>query len=54
MKIWNIGAISGGLAGIVGAWLSSEFNFSLLFIILIGALIGFGVGIISKLLKKRK
>jgi ABC-type enterochelin transport system permease subunit len=54
MKNWTIGAISGGLAGIAGAWLSSEYNFSLFLIILIGAIIGFAIGVISKLMKKKK
>jgi len=53
MKNWTIGAISGGLAGIAGAWLSSEYDFSLLSIVLIGALIGFGVGMLSKIIKKK-
>ena len=54
MKKWTIGAISGGLAGITGAWLSSEYNFSLLSIILIGAIIGLCVGVIFKLIKEKK
>jgi len=54
MKNWTIGAISGGLAGIAGAWLSSEYNFSLLLIIFIGAIIGLGIGVIPKLIKKKK
>ncbi len=54
MKNWTIGAISGGLAGMAGAWLSSEYNFSLLFLIFIGAIIGFGVGIIPKVIKRKK
>jgi uncharacterized membrane protein YjjB (DUF3815 family) len=53
MKNWTIGAISGGLAGLVGALLISEYNFSLLFVILIGAIIGFCVGLLAKLIKRR-
>lgn len=54
MKNWTIGAISGGLAGVVGAWLISDYDFSLLFVILIGAIIGVCVGTIAKFVKKKK
>lgn len=53
-KNWEIGAISGGLAGVVVAWLASDYNFSLLSLIFIGAIIGVCVGMISKLIKKKK
>jgi len=53
-KSWEIGAISGGLAGIVGAWLASDYDFSLLSLILIGAVIGICIGVISKLIKRKK
>ncbi len=49
-----IGAISGGIAGAVGAWLVSDYDFSLLFVILIGAVIGICVGIVSNLFKKKR
>lgn len=52
MKNWMIGAISGGLAGLVGALLISEYDFSLLFVILIGAIIGLCIGFLNKLIKK--
>lgn len=54
MKNSTIGAISGGVAGTIGAWLASDYNFSLLAIVFIGALIGLGIGILSKLIKKKK
>jgi len=54
MKNWKIGAISGGFAGLVGAWLVSEYDFSLLVVIVIGALIGIGIGLIPKLIKRKK
>ncbi len=54
MKNWEIGAISGGLAGIVGAWLVSDYDFSLLSVVFIGAIIGVLVGIVVKLIKKKK
>ena len=53
VKSWKIGAISGGVAGLVGAWLVSEYDFSLLFVIIIGALIGLAIGLIPKLVKKK-
>ena len=37
----------------VGAWLVSEYDFSLLFVIIIGALIGLAIGLIPKLVKKK-
>ena len=49
-----IGAVSGGLAGVVGAWLISDYDFSLLSVVLIGAVIGFCVGVVSNLFKKKK
>lgn len=54
MKNWMVGAISGGLAGLVGAWLISEYDFSLLVIVLIGSAIGFAVGALIKIVKKKK
>jgi len=54
MKNWKIGAIAGGLAGIVGAWLASDYDFSLLSVVFIGALIGVLVGIVVKFIKKKK
>jgi len=54
MKNWEIGAISGGLAGIVGAWLASDYDFSLFSIVLIGAVIGICVGLITNFIKRRK
>ena len=55
MKNWTIGAISGGITGLIGALLVIEFNFSLLLVVIIGALVGFGIGLLNKLiLKKRK
>jgi NAD(P)H-hydrate repair Nnr-like enzyme with NAD(P)H-hydrate dehydratase domain len=53
-KSWEIGAISGGLAGIMGAWLASDYDFSLLSIVLIGAFIGALVGVVFKLIKGKK
>ncbi len=53
-KIAVIGAISGGIAGVVGAWLVSDYDFSLLSVILIGAVIGVCVGFVAKLIKKKK
>jgi hypothetical protein len=53
MKGWKIGAIAGGISGIAGAWLVSEYDLSLLFVIIIGAFIGTLVGIVSKLKKKK-
>jgi len=49
-----IGAVSGGIAGVVGAWLVSDYDFSLLSVILIGAVIGICVGVIYNLFKKKK
>lgn len=49
-----IGAISGGIAGAVGAWLISDYDFSLLFVIFIGAFIGVCVGVIAKFIKSKK
>ena len=54
MKSWKIGAIAGGVSGIIGAWLVSEYDFSLLAIILIGALIGICIGMIPKIIKMKK
>jgi len=54
MKNWVLGAISGGLAGLAGAWLVSEYDFNLFFVILIGAAIGFVIGALAKIIKKRK
>ena len=48
-----IGAISGGIAGAVGAWLISDYDISLLSIILIGVVIGISVGLVSKFIKKK-
>jgi hypothetical protein len=53
MKNWVIGAVSGGFAGLVGALLISEYNFSLLSVVLIGAVIGFCIGLLAKLIKRR-
>jgi len=49
-----IGAVSGGIAGVVGAWLVSDYDFSLLSVILIGAVIGICVGVVADLFKKKK
>lgn len=54
IKNWELGAISGAIAGIVGAWLVSDYDFSLLSVILIGAVIGICVGVVAKLFKKKK
>lgn len=54
MKCWTIGAISGGLSGIAGAWLVSGFGWSLISVILIGALIGIVVGTLANLKKGKK
>lgn len=54
MKNWEIGAIAGGLAGIAGAWLTSDYDFSLFSIIFIGAIVGTLVGIVAKLIKRKK
>ena len=49
-----IGAISGGIAGAVGAWLISDYDFSLLSVVLIGAVIGVCIGLLIKLIKRKK
>jgi len=49
-----IGAVSGGIAGAVGAWLVSDYDFSLLSIVLIGAVIGICVGVVANLFKRKK
>ena len=49
-----IGAVSGGIAGVVGAWLVSDYDFSLLSVILIGAVIGICVGVVTNLFKRKK
>lgn len=47
MKNWYIGAIAGGLAGVVGALLMDK-DYSLLTVVVLGAIIGFLVGKFSK------
>jgi hypothetical protein len=54
MKNWKIGAIAGGISGLIGAWLINEYDFSLLFVVIICGLIGFLVGAIPRILKKKK
>ena len=49
-----IGAVSGGIAGVVGAWLISDYDFSLLSVVLIGAIIGVCVGVVANLFKRKK
>ncbi len=49
-----IGAVSGGIAGAVGAWLVSDYDFSLLSVVLIGAVIGICVGFVANLFKRKK
>ena len=47
-KVGWIGAISGATAGGVGALLVSAYDFSLLFVMIIGAIIGLGVDYLAQ------
>jgi len=53
-KILKLGAMAGGMSGLVGAVLVSEYNFSLVVVMIIGALIGAGVGMVAKMFGKKK
>ena len=53
-KNWKLGAVAGGLSGLAGAWLMGAYDFSLISVIFIGMFIGFLVGVVFNLIKKRK
>ncbi len=46
-----IGAVSGGISGIIGAVLVSEFDFSILSVVIIGIIIGILVNLTFQMFK---
>lgn len=54
MKNWEIGAVTGGISGLAGAWLMGAYGFSLVSVIFVGMLIGVFVGMVFKLIKNKR